>query len=82
MLAALTLDRVTVEEEPASRTPIITTLYDLIAALHAASAPGEEDLVTAAVVDLCRTSRLRFLALPPTPVRGRLCLTESAQGRP
>jgi hypothetical protein len=68
MLAALTLDRFTVEEEPASRTPIITTLYDLIAALHAASAPGEADLVTAAVVDLCRTSRLRFLALPPTPV--------------
>jgi hypothetical protein len=68
MLAALTLDRFTVEEEPASHTPIITTLYDLIAALHAASTPGEEDLVTAAVVDLCHTGRLRFLALPHTPV--------------
>jgi hypothetical protein len=67
MLAALTLDRFTVEEEPASRTPSITTLYD-IAALHAASAPGEEDLVTAVAVDLCRTSRLRFLALPHPPV--------------
>jgi hypothetical protein len=68
MLAALIPDRPAVEEEPARRTPIITTLSDLIAALHAASAPGEEDLVTAAVVDLCHPGRLRFLARPHTPV--------------
>ena len=74
MLAALAPDRLTVEEEPSSRTPIITTLYDLMAALHAASAPGEEDLVTAAVVDLCldRTSALPGSAAHP---RGRLRLT-------
>ena len=68
MLAALVPDRPAIEEEPARCTPIITTLYDLIAALHAASAPEEEDLVTAAVVDLCHTGRLCFLARPHTPV--------------
>jgi hypothetical protein len=70
MLAALAPDRsaVAVEEKTSPRTPLITTLYDLIAALHATSTPGEEDLVTAAVVDLCHTGRPRFLALPHTPV--------------
>ena len=42
MLAAISLDRLAVEEDTPSQTPIITTLYDLIAALSAASAPGEE----------------------------------------
>jgi hypothetical protein len=68
MLTALVPDRAAVAEEAASQTPIITTLYDLIAALHGAGEPGEEDLVTAAVADLCHTGHLRFLACPNTPV--------------
>lgn len=68
MLAAISPDRFAVEENMPSQTPIITTLYDLIAALNAASAPGEEDLVTAAVAHLCHTGRLRFLDLPHTHV--------------
>jgi hypothetical protein len=68
MLAAPAPARSAVEAATPSRAPLITTLYDLMAALHAASAPGKEDLVTAVAVDLCRTSRLRFLALPHPPV--------------
>jgi hypothetical protein len=68
MLAAVASDRSAIAEETPSQTPIITTLYDLIAALSAASTPGEEDLITAVVADLCQTGRLRFLARPDTPV--------------
>jgi hypothetical protein len=68
MRVAVAPDRLAVAAETPSQTPIITTLYDLIAALHAASTPGEEELVTAAVMDLCQTGRLRFLARPHTPV--------------
>lgn len=64
MLAALKPARSADEEETSSRAPITTTLYDLIAALSAASAPEEEALVTAAVAHLCHTGRLRFLAAP------------------
>jgi hypothetical protein len=55
--------------------PIITTLYDLMAALQAASALGAEDLVPVAVVDLCHTGRLRFLAWPHTPVTIDACMS-------
>ena len=68
MFAAVQPDRSAVEEETPSQTPMITTLYDLIAVLNAASEPGEEDLVTAAVAHLCHAGRLRFLALPHIPV--------------
>lgn len=44
--------------------PIITTLYDLIAALNEEAEAGEEDVVTATVVHLCHTGRLRFLDDP------------------
>ena len=64
MLAAIPLDRSAVEEDTPSQTPIITTLYDLIAARSAASAPGEEGRGTVAVAHLCHAGRLRFLALP------------------
>lgn len=43
---------------------IITTLYDLIAALNDEVEAGEEDAVTAAVTHLCHTGRLRFLDDP------------------
>ena len=68
MLATILPDRSAVEEETSSQTPIITTLYDLMTALSAASEPREEDLVIAAVAHLCNTGRLRFQALPHTRV--------------
>ena len=65
MLAAIAPERSAVGGEVPRRPPIITTtLYDLIAALSAASEPGEEELVTAAVASLCHAGRLRFLAVP------------------
>lgn len=48
-------------QAPAQPARIITTLYDLIAALNEEVGVGEEDVVTAAVVHLCDTGRLRFL---------------------
>ena len=57
----------TTETAAASRrAPIITTLYDLIAALNEEIDVGEENAVTAAVVHLCHTGRLRFLDDPRT----------------
>lgn len=40
----------------------ITTLFDLIATLQDHTAPDEDDLVTAVVVDLCKHGHLRFAA--------------------
>ena len=54
----------TEERETLDTTPIITTLYDLIAALNEEVKPWEEDGVTAAVVDLCNSGRLKFLNAP------------------
>ena len=44
--------------------PIITTLYDLIAALSADLEPGEETLVTAIVTHLFNSGRLTFIGKP------------------
>ena len=49
------------ELETTATTPVVTTLYDLIAALNDQAEPWEEDVVTAAVVDLCNTGHLKFL---------------------
>ena len=54
----------TVELETLDPTPVVTTLYDLIAALNEQVEPWEEDVVTDAVVDLCNTGRLHFLNGP------------------
>ena len=54
----------TVELETLETTPVVTTLYDLIAALNEQVEPWEEDLVIDAVVDLCNTGRLHFLNMP------------------
>ncbi len=54
----------TVELETMATTPIVTTLYELIAALNEQAEPWEEDVVTAAVVDLCNTGRLKFMNAP------------------
>jgi hypothetical protein len=68
VLATIIPDRAAIAEDTPSRTPIMTTLSGPSAALNAASAPGEEDLITPAVVRLCHPGRRRCLALPPTPV--------------
>jgi hypothetical protein len=50
-----------VDGERPEQTGIVTTLYDLIAALNDQHEPGEEDVTTAVVVHLCNTGNLRFL---------------------
>ena len=64
MPAAVDLDRTTFEGHAPGRTRIVTTLYDLIAALHESIEPGEEDLVTAAVVHLVNAGHVKGLARP------------------
>ena len=54
----------TVELETMETTPIVTTLYDLIAVLNEQVEPWEEDVVIDAVVDLCNTGNLHFLRVP------------------
>ena len=54
----------TVERETPDTTSIVTTLYDVIAALNDEVEPWEDDVVTATVVDLCTTRRLQFLHVP------------------
>ena len=54
----------TVDLEPPQQTCIVTTLYDLIAALNEEVDPWEEDVVTAAVAHLCNTENLHFLRVP------------------
>ena len=43
---------------------IVTTLYELIEALHAQVTPGEDDLVIAAMQHIMNTRRLAFVELP------------------
>jgi hypothetical protein len=57
-------DITAIEVEAPSQTRIVTTLYNLIAALHDSIAPGEEALVTAAVVHLWHFGRAKFLGRP------------------
>ena len=54
----------TVERETPETLCIVTSLYDVIAALNDEVEPWEEDVVTATVVDLCKTRRLQFLNVP------------------
>lgn len=42
-------------------TRITTTLYDLVEAIGAEVGPGEDELVTAAVMHLINSSRTRFV---------------------
>jgi hypothetical protein len=39
-------------------------VYGLIAALNACAEPGEEDVVTTAMMHLCNTGRVTFLGAP------------------
>ena len=54
----------TVEATAPNQTPVVTTLYDLIAALQDQVEPWEDDVVTATVVDLCNHGQIRFLDMP------------------
>ena len=47
-----------------ARTRMVTTLYDLITALKESGEPGEEDLVTAAVVHLVNAGHVTWLERP------------------
>ena len=48
-------------DEPESQTAIVTTtFYDLMAAMQASVAPGEEYVVVPAVMHLLRTSRITW----------------------
>ena len=58
------VERVEIEISNRTQAPIITTLYDLIAALNEQVEAWEDDVVTAAVVHLCNVGRLRFLGVP------------------
>ncbi len=64
MLSAAQARMKTKTQAPSQHAAIITTVYDLIAALNEDVEVGEEDVVTAAVVHLCHSGRLRFLDDP------------------
>jgi len=60
-MSAMIDDVTTPERARATRCVVYTTLYDLIAAVNDAIAPGEEACVTPMVVHLLRTGHARFL---------------------
>jgi hypothetical protein len=64
MPAAVDQDRTAFAGQAPDRTRIVTTLYDLITALHESMEPGEEDLVTAAVVHLVNAGHVKCLDRP------------------
>jgi hypothetical protein len=60
---------------------IITTLFELIAAINEQVDPGEDDLVLAAVLHLWQTSRVSFLGeAPDGAVFWAASLTEDGAG--
>ena len=64
MPVAVDQDRTAFEGHAPGRRRIVTTFYDLITALHESIEPGEEDLVTAAVVHLVNAGHVKCLARP------------------
>lgn len=58
-------------EQGQPATTCSTTLYDVIAALQDAAAPGEDDLVVAAMVHLIQSGRLVWQNPSPTDRRSR-----------
>ena len=64
MPAAVDQDRMAFAGPAPGRTRIVTTFYDLITALHESIEPGEEDLVTTAVVHLVNAGHVKFLERP------------------
>lgn len=65
------VSRSTVPERAETTRPVVsTTLYDLIAAVNEAIAPGEEDLTVPIVVHLLRAGRARLLCDSDVDMRG------------
>ena len=64
MPAAVDQDRTAFEGQAPGRMCIVTTFYDLITALYESIEPGEEDLVTAAVVHLVNAGHVTYLDRP------------------
>lgn len=74
----LTLTEAQVDEQgeiqsspTATSTMMVTTLYDVIAALNEQVGPEEDDVVTDAVLHLCQSGRLRLL--DPSQQRALRC---------
>ena len=60
-MSAVTEDTLGVMENGSwSDSTTMTTLFDLIATLQDCTAPDDDDLVTAMVVNLCKHGHLRF----------------------
>ena len=64
MPAVVDQDRTAFEGQAQGRMCIVTTLYDLITALYESIEPGEENLVTAAVVHLVNAGHIKRLDRP------------------
>lgn len=63
-MPAVAYDVTTVERaegQERAHTVVYTSLYDLIAAVNEAIAPGEEDCVVPIVAHILRTGQARFL---------------------
>ena len=74
MPVAVDQDRTACEGQAPGRTRLVTTFYDLITALHESIEPGEEDLVTAAVVHLLNAGHVKFLVTGPE--EGHVCMSK------
>ena len=61
MLTVIDKQSETQLDSSATSKMIVTTLYDVIAALNEQVGPEEDEVVTAAVVCLCQSGRLRLL---------------------
>ena len=57
----VTSGRLVPEHAETTRPVVLTTLYDLIAAVDDAIAPGEEDVVAPIVAHVLRAGRANFL---------------------
>ena len=64
MPAAVDQDRTAFEGQAPGRMCIVTTFYALITALHESMEPGEDDLVTVAVVHLVNAGHVTYLDRP------------------
>jgi hypothetical protein len=62
--AGVARDMTAIEVEAPSRRRIVTTLSDLSVTLNDCITPGEEDLITAAVVRLLHSGRVKILGRP------------------
>ena len=64
MPTAVDQDRTAFAGQAPGQMRLVTTFYDLITALHESSEPGDDDLVTAAVVHLVNAGHVTCLERP------------------